>query len=430
MSVAGGAAETPGEEAAGTVAVWRSTLLPPSETFIRHQMDAMSRWLPVAVGLERRPSPVASDADEVVFPATSAGRIRRGLFRRTRWSPAVERRLRSVDARLIHAHFLPEALLISPTARRLGLPLIATAHGYDVNHLPLVSSPRYRRRLRRLFAQAEAVVAVSGFVAGRLAELGCPPGKILRIPIGIPLRPPADRDAAADAAAGRTWDIVFAGRLIEFKGVDHLLRSLADLRGQGRPATLAIVGDGPLRPALEREARELGLEIGVDVDFLGWRPPAGVDSVLRRGRIFCAPSLRATDGSREGFGMVFLEAAAAGLPVVSYRSGGVPEAVADGVTGLLAPEGDNAGLTAHLRTLLDDAGLAARMGSAGRRRVLAEFDVGVRTAALEDAYDRTARRTPGPDPARPTGPARPSGFPAVAHALPAAVDSTPSADPA
>ncbi|MET1033930.1 MAG: glycosyltransferase [Arthrobacter sp.] len=406
MSVAGGAGGTPAEEAAGTVAVWRSTLLPPSETFIRHQMDAMSRWRPVAVGLELRRSPVASAADEVVFPATSAGRIRRGLFRRARWSPAVERRLRSVDARLIHAHFLPEALLIAPTARRLGLPLVATAHGYDVNHLPLVSSPRYRRRLRRLFAQAEAVVAVSGFVAGRLAELGCPPEKILRIPIGIPLPPPADHDGAPD----RTWDIVFAGRLIEFKGVDHILRSLADLRGQGSPATLAVVGDGPLRPALERAARDLGLEVGVDVDFLGWQPPAGVDSVLRRGRIFCAPSLRAADGSREGFGMVFLEAAAAGLPVVSYRSGGVPEAVADGVTGLLAPEGDNAGLTAHLRTLLDDAGLAARMGSAGRRRVLAEFDVGVRTAALEDAYDRAVRRTRRP--------------------VPAAVDPAPSADPA
>ena len=87
---------------------------------------------------------------------------------------------------------------------------------------------------------------------------------------------------------------------------------------------------------------------------------------------------------------MYLEAALHGVPAVAYDSGGVREAVLSGITGLLAPEGDTAALTAHLTTLLTDPGLAARLGRAGRARIVRDFDVVAQTAELERIYDRVA----------------------------------------
>ena len=98
---------------------------------------------------------------------------------------------------------------------------------------------------------------------------------------------------------------------------------------------------------------------------MGHRPPAEVHADLARGGVFCGPSRRTAAGAVEGLGTVFLEAAAHGLAVAAYRSGGVPEAVADGTTGLLAPEGDVPALARALCALLDDPALARRLGEAG-----------------------------------------------------------------
>ena len=103
--------------------------------------------------------------------------------------------------------------------------------------------------------------------------------------------------------------------------------------------------------------------------------------------VFAAPSRTAANGDAEGFGMVFLEAALSSVPVVSYRHGGVPEAVVDGETGLLAEEGDLEGLASRLEMLLTDPVLAARLGAAGKQRTIELFDVKKRTLDLEDVLD-------------------------------------------
>ena len=90
--------------------------------------------------------------------------------------------------------------------------------------------------------------------------------------------------------------------------------------------------------------------------------------------------------------MVFLEAAAHRMPVISYASGGVPEAVLDGRTGLLAPEGDVSALARNIQRLLDDHALAVRMGAAGRARVEREFEIAKCTSALEELYDDVVSR--------------------------------------
>jgi glycosyltransferase involved in cell wall biosynthesis len=109
---------------------------------------------------------------------------------------------------------------------------------------------------------------------------------------------------------------------------------------------------------------------------------------MRRSAIFCAPSITARDGCREGFGMAFAEAQACGLPVVSYDVGGIPEAVGKDIGGLLVREGDWHALAAALDILLTDENLRIAYGEAGKRRTSRMFDLRCQTPLLESLYER------------------------------------------
>lgn len=369
-----------------TVAVWRTNWIPPSETFIVNQTAATSRWRPLRVAVRRLPGKPLVEPDFVAFPGGIRGRAAHAVTARTLGYPAVFRRyLRRQDTRLLHAHFGPGGVKALPVARRLRLPLAVTFHGFDVALPDHQGAAAYRRQLTELFAEATGLIAVSDFVAARLVELGADPVKVHRHYIGIPVP-----DAPTDDPADRRDRIVFVGRLVEVKGADHLLRAVAALGAAAPPVT--IVGDGPLRQQLQRFAGRAGLE----AEFTGNLPPQQVSQQLRRATVFCGPShtVRTENGGSvaEAFGLTFLEAAAAGLPVVGYRHAGVAEAVADGETGLLAPEADVDALAERLRAVLTDRALAARLGQAGRRRVTERFDVRTRTRELESLYDHLARR--------------------------------------
>jgi glycosyltransferase involved in cell wall biosynthesis len=113
--------------------------------------------------------------------------------------------------------------------------------------------------------------------------------------------------------------------------------------------------------------------------------------MMARAAVFCAPSKVASSGWAEAFGLVSLEAASAGMPVVAYQSGGVAEAVEAGVTGLLVAEGDVTELSERLGGLLTDPGLASSMGAAGQRRACRDFDIKRRSQLLEEVYDAVAQ---------------------------------------
>jgi colanic acid/amylovoran biosynthesis glycosyltransferase len=160
------------------------------------------------------------------------------------------------------------------------------------------------------------------------------------------------------------------GRLIDRKGVDLLLRALA---GLDMPWRLDVVGDGPRRAALEQQARTGGL--GDRVTFHGARPPEEIPNWCRGADLFIGPS------REEPLGLVFLEAAACGCPVVATRSGGIPEILADGESALLVPPEDVDGLRATIRRALTDEAL--------RRRLI---DGGL-SAAHGNSLDRSIDRT-------------------------------------
>lgn len=298
-------------------------------------------------------------------------------------------RVRALSPALIHAHFGPDAAHAMPLARRVGVPLVFTHHGYDITTKDRVLARSrwtylYLKRRARLYATASLVLCVSRFVRDTAVTKGAPPDKTVVHYIGVDVS-----SFTPDPAVARSETVLFVGRLIENKGCEQLLRAMRLVQRSRSECRLVIVGDGPLRVQLEQTARVLALH---NVSFLSTQESALVRYWMNRARVFSVPSVTAESGASEGFGMVFVEAQAMGLPVASFATGGVPEAVVHGETGLLAPERDTTTLAQNITALLSDASMWQRFSQAGQRRVRELFDLRRQTAALEDLYRAVLHR--------------------------------------
>jgi glycosyltransferase involved in cell wall biosynthesis len=151
---------------------------------------------------------------------------------------------------------------------------------------------------------------------------------------------------------------------------------------------LVIVGDGPLRASLERQAAETLCRYS----FLGLQTPEQIHIWMNRATVLCAPSITAQSGDAEGLPMVVVEALSMGLPVAAFSSAGIPEAVADGETGLLAPERDWRSLAANIAKLLTDGAAWESMSRAGQQRVRRDFNLRRQCEKLEQIYDEIRSR--------------------------------------
>jgi colanic acid/amylovoran biosynthesis glycosyltransferase len=367
-----------------TAVIFRKRILPWSETFIATQSGAMTRYAPVLVGYSRDPSgaaylvgrPQLILSEHSRFPA-----LEKFLLKSTGRAPP--RWLRAIaDTRpaVLHAHFGSSALPASRIAKALGVPLVVTYHGMDITVRAKTEAEAARRRAA--FAAADRVIAVSGFIRDALLAAGCPAEKITLHYIGV------DTTRFTPATAPRSsTEVLFVGRLVEKKGVIHLVRAMAEVRRTVPAAELVIAGDGPLREGLSREAAQLG----VPARFLGVQTPAQVQELMRRAAVLAGPSIADGRGNAEGLPITFLEAQASGLPLVVSTSGGTGEGVVHGETGFLFSPGDEAALAGHLRDLLGDALLRERMSGAARAHMEAQFDLARQTAKLEAIYDEIRR---------------------------------------
>lgn len=169
---------------------------------------------------------------------------------------------------------------------------------------------------------------------------------------------------------GEGETILFVGRMVRRKGPDLLLKAFAMLLKDHPTAKLVMVGDGPFLSSLKELAKELKLENRVV--FTGALRGKALYSKYAECSVFAMPS-RQTSTDMEGFGMVFLEAGFFAKPSVGTRTGGIPEAVIDGETGILVPQDDVNALREELSLLLKDKALARRLGEKARERVLSEF---------------------------------------------------------
>jgi glycosyltransferase involved in cell wall biosynthesis len=227
----------------------------------------------------------------------------------------------------------------------------------------------YRPFLRFALSRAARIVVSSPTLGESAPALQDFQSKCTVIPFGIDTRA-----EETDAVMSRAHEIrretnrpivLFVGRLVPYKGVDVLLEALS-----GLDAACLIVGDGPMRPHLESQARALGIENRVK--FVGSVPDEELAALYRACDVFALPSVT----RQEAFGVVQLEAMAAGKPVVSTDLGtGVGWVNRHAETGYVVPPRDPVALREAMRRLLDDPGLQKSMGAAAKRRVRSAFTV-------------------------------------------------------
>lgn len=267
------------------------------------------------------------------------------------------------------------ALLLGPGRRP---KLLSSIRGRYEWYSPL------QWRIKRWVTQ-RSFLAVSNSQAGAdyaLERMDLAAERCVVIPNGVEL-PKPDAQASARLRAqfvrdGRSFVLLFVGRLVVHKDVPTLLRGAALAIGQGLAMRLVIAGDGPLRAELEGLARDLG--IADSVDFLGER--SDVPELLAAGDCLALTSVR------EGLSNVILEAMHRGLPVIASRAGGNVELIEDDATGVLFDVGDAEGLAAQIRRIAGDAQLRARLGHAAEASVARHYSVSAMAHRFASLYAR------------------------------------------
>jgi len=226
-----------------------------------------------------------------------------------------------------------------------------------------------------LARRGDLFLCVSEFIRGKLLAQGFPAQKTRVHYIGVDTARLTPRAAAEEEKI-----VLHVARLVEVKGTEYLIRAFAKLPPGCR---LVVIGDGEL----EGRLRKLAGELGVQAEFLRGMGHEDVLGWMRKAAVLVLPSVRTASGREEGLGMVTLEAAALGVPVIGSDVGGIPEAVVEGETGFLVPSRDPEALAVRLADLLGSAELRARFGAAGRVRVEQTFDLQRQSEALEALYD-------------------------------------------
>ena len=361
-----------------TVIVYRDTLLPVSETFIRCQGDSLRRFQPIYVGLRRTPSlPLPESRVRLLCRDGIVGKVQRARFTFLGPTRNQQKALSKEGPLLFHAHFGPDGSDVLTLAHALKIPLVVSLHGYDVNSRGDGLPARYLRRRGPLQKSAARFICISEFIRKQAIAQGFPAEKTVVHYTGI------DTDFfRPNPATPRLPVVLFVGRLSLAKGCDCLLAAMAFVQKAMPDAKLVVIGDGPQRTELEQQAAALLL----NCDFLGLQPPEVVRDWMNRAMVFSSPSC-VTAVDQEGFGMTFAEAQAMGLPVVSTFVGGIPEAVADEQTGFLVPERSPEALAAKLLTLLQNRELWSNFSEAGRIRVGKLFDIQRQAVHLESIYE-------------------------------------------
>ena len=280
---------------------------------------------------------------------------------------------------LLHAHFGYWAGHTEAVARRLHRPWAVSLHGHD---LLVEGTPAA--------ARADLVVVPSRFLADAASRAGVADGRLRVVPAGLDLSdlPFRVRRARDDGSVV----VTFAGRFVAKKGVLQAARALAAARAEVPGLVARFVGYGPD----ELPLRALLAELGLPAEVIDGRPAGAVRAALASTDLLLTASVRGPDGDAETLGLVNLEAQACGVPVVTYASGGVPEALsARGAT--LVAEGDVTGLAAALVALAREPARWEAMGRAGREHVLLRHELGARVADLEELWAALVAHGPLPE---------------------------------
>ena len=289
---------------------------------------------------------------------------------------------------ILHAQFgtLADVVLNHRDAGFLSGRVFGHFRGYDISsHL----RERGEKVYRRVFAQADGFLTNCGFFRDRLIELGAPPERTTIIPSAVNVELFAPRPNPWEP--GQKLRLLGVGRLVEKKGFTYAVQALALLAADGVDFECRIIGEGPLRGALENEAAAAGL--AGRVRFTGAARQREIADALAHAHIFLAPCTTASNGDQDASINTLKEAMAAERPFVSTLHGGIPELVAGVDAGVLAPEANPHALYQALQTLIDRRGEWTEMGRRARARIERDYSIDAAAALTTHAYQRVFRPT-------------------------------------
>lgn len=374
-----------------TVACYCATFLKPDQLHIYRQISAVSRFRAVVFAQKRENEAQFPFEEVVVVPKGPWRWLRRIVQRQILRRPLLlsggeTRRLRAaLDANrcgLLHIFFgntgvqlLP--LLSDPTRR---WPTVVSFHGADV--LVELNQPAYRAAFLDMLGRVDLVLARSKSLIDALVQVGCPPEKIRLNRTGIPLGKFSFR--AREWPTDGRWRLLQACRLIEKKGLATTLRGFAHFAATYPQATLTIAGEGPQRAELQRLCAEIG--IADKVKFPGFLSQEDLRAQLYEAHFFLHPSERGKDGNQEGVPNSLLEAMATGAAVFATTHGGIPEAIENGVGGVLVAEGDHAALGRAMVDLAAEPDRLTAMTEHATKSVADNFALNAQVRKLEEYY--------------------------------------------
>jgi len=383
--------QVPSPESRPVIACYCATFLKPEMLHIYRQITALKRCVPKVIAQKREQTERYPFEHVQIVPKPATHFLRRFWFRQLRDMPwqisdtelrALLGVLNRIDARLLHIYFGQIAVHLLPLICSWKNPSIVSFHGADVT--VDMNKPAYRQATQQMLEAVKLVLVRSESLRRAVADLGCDPDKIKIHRTGIPLVEFSFLERSFPK--NDEWRFVQAGRLIEKKGLPVTLRAFAAFLRQYPNATLTIAGEG----AMLGELQQLACELNVDarVSFTGFISQEQLRDIYCRSDIFLHPSQTGRDGNQEGIPNSMLEAMASGLPVFATQHGGIPEAIENGVSGVLVPERDHEELARALLNAAQDRAFLLRIARSGAEVVRKNFDLQPQAQRLENNYLR------------------------------------------
>jgi glycosyltransferase involved in cell wall biosynthesis len=329
--------------------------------------------------------------EDIAYGGNAVGRVRASPLYAVKLALFLLSSLTTVlraRSRVINVHWLiPQGLVAALVQRLTGARVVVTIHGGDVFSL----NGRVLRRVKRhVLRRADAVVVNSSATADACRSLY--DGRTYEvIPMGVDTERFSPGPKSADLVRKHDlgdFTILFVGRLTEDKGLADLIDALRLLKISGMRFRALIVGTGDQEADLERRVAEAGL--GDDVTFVGGVSSDGLPEYYNTADVFVGPSIVGPRGWQEAVGLVFVEALSTGLPVISTRTGGIPDVVQDGVTGFLVDQRSPEQIADRLRRLHEDRAVLARMGERARDTVEQRFSWTTVTRRYLDVFEKVS----------------------------------------
>jgi colanic acid/amylovoran biosynthesis glycosyltransferase len=373
------------------ILVFNQSFFPLSETFVHRQVVGLSRYHHVTMLTYRYENEDKFPIDvkkELLAPyqglpdklITKALRVVAGQGYKLSFQnrSRVSGLLKSGKIDVIHAHFGPSGIEMLPVAQKLGIPMVVSFHGIDAAPA-MLGNKEYADKIQEVIGYAKAVIIVSPHFIDTL-NLSRFSHKVHLIPYGTD----EQKFVPAETPGRDTIVIQHVGRLVAKKGVPDLITAFGALCSRYHNLELRIVGDGPEMPVCRDLVDQLNL--GDKVSLLGSKSHEIVVEQMKDADIYVLNSRTDDKGDMEGLPNSILEAMSMEKPVISTYHAGIPQAIQDGVNGLLVKERDNEGLAAALEKLIQDGDMRRRLGFEARKTIVANFSANSMETKIQSVF--------------------------------------------